>query len=137
MASRKLLALATYVLPLSMGVGAARAQNMYWTDYDRSKVQRSDLRGTDIQHLITDDSLYPAGIALDTRTDKMYWSAFTDGKIQRANLNGSDVEDAVTGLETPERLAIDETSRKIYWADWSAGKSSVPTSTVRTLKTSS
>lgn len=61
------------------------------------------------------------------RTDaqKMYWTVpgsfgapgTGDGKIQRANLDGSDIEDLLTGLISPQGIAIDLASEKIYWTE--------------------
>lgn len=48
---------------------------------------------------------------------KIYWSDTGTGKIQRANPNGSSVEDVVTGLGTPEQIAIDARGGKMYWTD--------------------
>ena len=44
-------------------------------------------------------------------------------KIQRANLDGSDIQDLVTtGLNDPDRLALDLEENWIYWTDSRAGK---------------
>ena len=49
---------------------------------------------------------------------KMYWAgAGTTDKIQRANLDGTGIEDLVTGLDSPQGIALDIASGKMYWAD--------------------
>ena len=52
----------------------------------------------------------------------MYWTDAGRGKIQRANLNGSNIQDLVTGLETPDGIALDVAGGKMYWVDHSTDK---------------
>ena len=47
--------------------------------------------------------------------DRMYWTDQATDKIQRANLDGSAVEDLVSGLASPEGIAIHD--GRIYWTD--------------------
>ena len=47
----------------------------------------------------------------------MYWADYGTNKIQRATLNGTNVQDLVTGLRTPEGIALDVTGGKMYWTD--------------------
>lgn len=53
---------------------------------------------------------------------KIYWSDVTTNQIQRANLNGTGQEGVVSGLTSPDGLAIDSASGKVYWTDWTANK---------------
>ena len=59
---------------------------------------------------------------LTTTAQKMYWTDEATGKIQRANLDGSNIEDFVTGLITPEAIALDVASGKVYWTDKETNK---------------
>ena len=48
----------------------------------------------------------------------IYWTKrVIAGGIQRANLDGSNVEDLVTGLNQPNRIALDVTGGKMYWTN--------------------
>ena len=54
---------------------------------------------------------------------KLYWTDWGAGKIQRSNLDGSNVEDLVTtGLDYPDRIALDVSGGKMYWTDWGTEK---------------
>ena len=52
----------------------------------------------------------------------MYWTDSYTDKIQRANLNGSRIEDLVTGLDRPQRIALDISGGKVYWTDTGTDK---------------
>ena len=65
-------------------------------------------------HVLTEVSV----VAPDT--PQIYWTDEKTGKIQRMNLDGTNVEDLVTGLISPEGIALDEASGKMYWEN--AGK---------------
>ena len=52
----------------------------------------------------------PFALALDVAGGKMYWSLASNpgtGRIERANLDGSSVQDVVTGLVSPDGIALD------------------------------
>ncbi|MYD60369.1 MAG: hypothetical protein F4W91_04960, partial [Gemmatimonadetes bacterium] len=81
--------------------------SMYWVDRGTSKIQRSNLDGSNVEDLITTGLDLPSGIALDISGGKMYWVDRGADKIQRSNLNGSNVEDLITtGLTTPVSIAL-------------------------------
>ena len=94
------------------------AGRMYWTDTYRSKIQRANLDGSNIEDVVT-GLPEPRGIALDTAGEKMYWTDTYRSKIQRANLDGSNVEDIITvGLNSPYGIALDSAAGKIYWTNY-------------------
>ena len=103
---------------------------MYWTNSDRNRIQRANLDGSQVAHLITTGVWSPKGIALHVGRGKMYWTADRAvttstststsisgrGKIQRANLDGSKVEDLITtGLGYLKGIALDVGRGKMYW----------------------
>ena len=91
---------------------------LYWTDFNKRKVQSSNLDGSVVRDLVTAGLVGPFGIALDMFAGKMYWTDVGTDKIQRSNLDGSSVEDLVTtGLQDPFGIALDESGGKIYWTD--------------------
>ena len=60
-------------------------------------------------------------LPLSVTAQKMYWTDEATGKIQRANLDGSNIEDFVTGLITPESMALDVAGGRVYWTDKAQG----------------
>ncbi len=53
---------------------------------------------------------------------RMYWTDWRLQKIRRADLDGSNIKTIVTGLDTPDGIALDVDEGKIYWADLNAHK---------------
>ena len=92
---------------------------LYWAEKmsERTgKIQRANLNGSNIE-LVKELTSSPLDLALDTTDGKLYlmnsW-----GKIQRLNLDGSDFKpNLITGLQTPNHLALDVQQRKIYWTE--------------------
>ena len=91
---------------------------LYWTDFNKRKVQSSNLDGSGVSDLVTPGLVGPFGIAVDVFAGKMYWTDVGTDKIQRSNLDGGSVEDLVTtGLQDPFGIALDESGGKMYWTD--------------------
>ena len=114
--SPKDLPITQFVNPtmLALDISANNANKMiYWADISGGSIQRANLNGSQYQVLHNTTSL--GGIALDVPRNKIYWTNPVQGKIQRANLDGSPPEDFVTGLESPNGIAI--AGGKIYWTD--------------------
>ena len=109
---------------LSMTVTAvSETTKLYWTDFNKKKVQSSNLDGSGVEALVTAGLVGPFGIALDMFAGKMYWTDVGTDKIQRSNLDGSSVEDLVTtGLQDPFGIALDEFAGKMYWTDLGTDK---------------
>ena len=109
---------------VSMTVTAvSETTKLYWTDFNKRKVQSSNLDGSVVRDLVTAGLVGPFGIALDMFAGKMYWTDVGTDKIQRSNLDGSSVEDLVTtGLQDPFGIALDESGGKIYWTDLGTDK---------------
>ncbi len=91
---------------------------IYWTEPLAERIQRSVLRWSAREDLVTTGLERPQGIALDILDAKMYWVDQRAMKIQRAHLDGSGIEDLVTGgLSRPVGIAVDSVGRKMYWTD--------------------
>ena len=89
-----------------------------WAGADRSKIQRANLDGSNVEDVVT-GLPEPKAIALDTAGEKIYWTDTYDSRIQRANLDGSNVEDIVTvGLNSPHGITLDVAAGKIYWTNY-------------------
>ena len=89
---------------------------MYWADWNRNKIQRSTLNGTQVTDLIV-ELTHPLGITVDVAGGHIYWTDLREGAIQRANLDGSNVQTLVTGLMTSLELALDVAGGHIYWTE--------------------
>ncbi|MCH7940201.1 MAG: choice-of-anchor D domain-containing protein, partial [Candidatus Marinimicrobia bacterium] len=53
---------------------------------------------------------------------KIYWANTGLGKIQRSDPDGANVQDVVTGLTSPEGIAVDSAGGNVYWLGRAAGK---------------
>ena len=92
---------------------------LYWgekTSKRTGKIQRANLDGSNVQ-LVKELTSIPLDLVLDITDGKLYltnpW-----GKIQRLNLDGSDFQpNLITGLQTPNHLALDRQQRKVYWTE--------------------
>ena len=94
-------------------------EKLYWvekTGNRTGKIRRANLDGTNVQ-LVKDLTSVPLDIALDTVNRKIYLTNAW-GKVQRLNFNGSNFQpNLITGLQTPNHLALDVTRGKIYWTE--------------------
>ena len=93
---------------------------MYWTDTNTGKIQRTNHNGANVEDLVT-GLIFSAEIALDEASGKMYWATNWGNdrvdKIQRANLDGTNVEKIVTTeRNSGDGMALDMVGGKIYWA---------------------
>ncbi len=94
---------------------------IYWTK--GSQVWKANLDGTGVENIVSPGGGPAYGIGLDLRRGRVYWADNTWGKIMRAYLDGTGMEDVVTGLGHPWGVAIDATTRKMYWANERTGGS--------------
>jgi sugar lactone lactonase YvrE len=113
---------------------------LYWSDREGMRVMRANLDGSGVETLIEtgerhrgkgDPSKYCVGIALDLARGQIYWTQRGDqsddssnGSIRRANIeipegesaaNRSDIQVLFDGLSEPVDLALDLTTRTMYW----------------------
>ncbi len=65
-----------------------------------------------------------AGVAFDPWQHKVYFSyvnplidSLTPGSIARMNLDGSELETVISGLVSPQGIAVDHVRGRVYWAD--------------------
>ena len=123
--------------PYGLALDLARGK-MYWSDYSVDRIQRANLDGSQIENLLGIEVDLPGDIALGGPGGRMYWTDWTSNRIQRAHRDGSGVEDLVAaGLDNPYAVALDRAGGKMYWTDYGTTRSSEPTSTDPTSKTSS
>jgi low density lipoprotein receptor-related protein 5/6 len=91
---------------------------LYWTNLSKDKIQRSNLDGSSVEDVITDQR-DPSAIVVDPESDMLLFTGIptSGGYIRRANLDGSNIENMVTGLYLPYGLAFDTENKKILWTD--------------------
>ncbi len=90
-------------------------QKFYWSESGR--IRRANLDGSNRQ-VVAVASNPIGGIAIANA--KIYWTeqtSKTSGNIRRANLNGSSAELLVRLRSTPSGIAVDVSSRKLYWTN--------------------
>lgn len=131
--------ISTSLLTLSLGfafTSSVFAAKVYWTDDANDKVQRSNLDGSNVEDLITNNISTPYAIDLDVPNGKIYWTDDGDNMIRRSNLDGTNTEDLVfavprgpegkesdkintgnTIVISPFGLALDHTNGTFYWTD--------------------
>ena len=81
--------------------------NIYWTEWNSSKLRRANLDGTGVEDFITGTTT-PDHIAIDLTNSHIYWASDIHGagKIKRANLDGTGVQDLITGLNAPLSIGL-------------------------------
>ena len=121
-----------HISPENIQSVAFYGDRIYWTNYGGSQIHTVDQNISDWQPI--DAGPHVGVIAIDAQNGKIYWDvADTENpshldyrdfkrKIQRANLDGSNIQDIVTGLDSPDTIAVDVQGGKIYWADWITNK---------------
>lgn len=61
---------------------------IYWTDVERSTINKAHLNGSYQQRVVHSNLVSPAGLALDWITDKLYWTDPATNRIEVATTNG-------------------------------------------------
>ncbi len=100
-------------------------EHLYWSDFGRGRISRSNLDGSDVQPVVSGLG-DPIGIALDVADERIYWAEdgdpTTSPAFQRARLDGSEIETLISvDLDRPSGIAVDVVGQKFYWSDWGAG----------------
>lgn len=98
---------------------AARADDLFWTDNDDSRIYRSALDGSNRQTVLSlGAGVDPRGIAIDSLSGHLYWAENGTNRIRRANLDGTGAVTIVAAnLAFPADVELDLAAGKIYWAD--------------------
>ncbi|MBZ0268105.1 DUF5050 domain-containing protein [bacterium] len=108
----------------SVGGGDARhlcvdsdAGKIYYSTYE-GDLYRMNPDGTNRRVFAVGGDI--RGVALGTMPafdHKVYWSDLTNDRIRRSNLDGSAVETVLTGVPSPQGIALDPATNKMYWSD--------------------
>jgi sugar lactone lactonase YvrE len=89
---------------------AVDSSYLYWAATGDDAIMRSDLDGTNVITLVSDDAdSHPYGVAVDA--SHVYWTDLQSQKVKRANLDGSAPETIIdgTGQLQPAAIAVDST----------------------------
>nr|CAH7712475.1 unnamed protein product [Callosobruchus chinensis] len=113
------------VIPIS-GVKSAvaiawdsKTDNIYWTDVDRSSINKAFWNGSSHKILVHTNLISPAGIAFDWATEKIYWTDSESHRIEVANTDGSMRCLLVwEELQKPRDIAIDPQAGLMFWSEW-------------------
>lgn len=95
---------------------AVDSSHLYWAATGDDAIMRSDLDGTNVMTLISDDAdSHPYGVAVDAT--HVYWTDLQSQKVKRANLDGSNPVTIIdgTGQLQPAAIALD--SSHLYLGD--------------------
>ena len=127
MVTKTIVSIFTVVLFLTalQGISEQSQRKMYYcyrNAWGEKGIQRSNLDGTNIETLFTNDVWEFRDIAVDVAGGKMYWAEYVarndEHKILRANLDGTDIEVLYTHNKQWWRIgsiALDIAGGKIYW----------------------
>ena len=95
------------------------ADKLYWTEQTgetTGRIQRANLNGSNIEG-VKELTSVPKGLTIDALNGKLYLTN-SWGKVQRLNVDGSNFQsDFITGLNTPEAIAVDMADGKLYWIE--------------------
>ncbi|QDU37654.1 Virginiamycin B lyase [Maioricimonas rarisocia] len=91
---------------------------LYWVSEFYTKIQRSNLDGTDVETLLDTGLSQPVGLAIDSVNGHIYFSDLGSDRISRINLDGTGRVDLITsGLSVPRGIALDVANGHFYWTD--------------------
>ncbi|KAK0423803.1 hypothetical protein QR680_008338 [Steinernema hermaphroditum] len=95
-------------------------RNIFWCDKDADSISIADMKGLYTKTLLKGSPLQdPRAIVLDTERNVLFWSDWGDfPHIGRMDMDGTNVVQVVnTSLKWPNALAVDITTRRLYWGD--------------------
>jgi hypothetical protein len=96
------------------GMGQARSDYIYWSDFTTGDIWRANIDGSGQTVLVHGQTGGALGPALDIVGGQMYWGNFS-GDIHRANLDGSGHSVLIRGLDSPGAPALDLANGYMYW----------------------
>jgi DNA-binding beta-propeller fold protein YncE len=97
------------------------AGRLYWSEDTTGRIRRMYIDGTNVQTLLTPESVTPVAVAVDPVEGKVYWSDAGTGSVHRVDLGGENHEEIVTGVSGATGLTliqppVAETER-VFWTD--------------------
>ena len=96
-----------------------KSRQIFYSDWGVNKphIGRVGLNGEGATKLITDNIVWPNGVAVDQVEDRVYWADSTLDIIETIKIDGTDRRTVLTGQKIhPYSLAVFEDT--LYWSDW-------------------
>ncbi|XP_014091454.2 low-density lipoprotein receptor-related protein 4 [Bactrocera oleae] len=92
---------------------------IYWTDVERSTINKAHLNGSYQQRVVHSNLVSPAGLALDWITDKLYWTDPATNRIEVATTNGKKRTLLIwEKLDKPRDIVVNPIEGIMFWSDW-------------------
>lgn len=98
---------------------SSETDTIFWTDVERSTINKAHLNGSYQQKIIRTNLAGPAGLALDWVTDKLYWTDQITYRIEAATTNGKMRTLLIwENLEKPRDIVVNPNDGLMFWTDW-------------------
>ncbi|KAL9884451.1 LDL receptor related protein 4 [Glossina fuscipes fuscipes] len=95
------------------------SDTIYWTDVEKSSINKAYLNGSHQQKVIHSNLVSPAGLALDWLTDKLYWTDPSTNRIEVATSNGKIRTLLIWDLlDKPRDIVVNPIEGLMFWSDW-------------------
>uniref|UniRef100_A0A1I8N054 EGF-like domain-containing protein n=3 Tax=Musca domestica TaxID=7370 RepID=A0A1I8N054_MUSDO len=98
---------------------SSETDTIFWTDVERSTINKAHLNGSYQQKIIRSNLVGPAGLALDWLTNKLYWTDQITYRIEAATTNGKMRTLLIwENLEKPRDIVVNPVDGLMFWTDW-------------------
>ena len=93
---------------------------MFWTDWgEQPKIERAGMNGMSRQAIVTNDLMWPNGLAIDYFSELLFWVDAKMHTLSSCNFEGHGRRTIINSnsiLPHPFSIAVFEDS--VYWTDW-------------------
>ena len=90
-------------------------RKLYWTDFRRGVIERSDLDGSNIE--IIGSGIIPQAVVIDPFHEAIYWTNYQTPRQIEKTLFNSIYKRAIVNVVSPSGLTIDYDNDLLYWTD--------------------
>lgn len=92
---------------------------MFWSDWGtkKPKIERAAMDGSMRKQIITQNIIWPNGLAIDHTQNRIYWADGGLKLIEYANFDGSGRKTLI-GTDLPHPFGLELFGNYIYWTDW-------------------
>lgn len=93
---------------------------MFWSDWgSRPEIERANLDGSGRTPIVSDDLVFPNGLALDYELNRLYWCDAGTDRIEYCDFDGSNRQRLLEqDISHPFGLTLHE--QWVFWTDWSS-----------------
>lgn len=115
MKTTKLYTLLTLLCIIISGDLLAQAQTgIYWVDYDRQMINRTDADGSNFEIMYM-GAQYARQVHIDTTNDRIFWN--TTDHIRMTSLNGNSNKVITTGTDLLGGIFYDSENNYLWWTE--------------------